>query len=766
MARIEEYALLGDLQTAALVDRAGSIDWCCFPRFDSGACFAALLGGPEHGRWLLAPATEVRRAERRYRHETLILESVYETAEGVVRVIDFMPPRGKAPDIVRIVEGVRGRVPMRMELVIRFDYGQIVPWVRRVDDAQLAVAGPDALCFRTPVAVRGEDLTTVAELVVEAGARVPFVLTWFPSHERLPDAIDPEVALAETESYWTEWSGLCRQHGDYHQEIRRSLLVLKALTYGPTGGIVAAPTTSLPECIGGVRNWDYRYCWLRDATLTLMAMLDAGHREESRAWREWLLRTIAGNPGDVQIMYGIAGERRLPEWEAEWLPGYEGSRPVRIGNAASTQLQLDVYGEVLEAAYETVAHGVESSASGWALLRRLLAWLEEGWRREDAGIWEVRGPLRHFTHSKVMAWVAFDRAVRMCAEFGREGPVARWAALRDEIKTQVLARAWSERKQAFAQSYDSDELDASVLLMPIVGFLPADDPRMAATVEAIRRELTVDGFVLRYRTEAEGVDGLPPGEGVFLPCSFWLVEVLAMQGRREEARALFERLLALRNDLGLLAEEYDPVAKRQLGNFPQAFTHLALVTAALALAEERPVRVGAQGVEEPAAEAGTGGVQLREVSETDIPIFFAHQWDREATRMAAFPAMNREVFTEHWTGLLRNERVVAKTILFAGQVAGNIVSYEQDGKPFVGYWLGKAFWGKGIATRALTEFLDYVAMRPLYANVAKHNIGSVRVLEKNGFAIVGEQAGFLDEDGKVVEEYLLVLRAGSGDEVA
>ncbi|HEY7031491.1 MAG TPA: glycoside hydrolase family 15 protein [Thermomicrobiales bacterium] len=590
MARIEDYALLGDLQTAALVDRAGSIDWCCFPRFDSGACFAALLGGPDHGRWLLAPATEVRRAERCYRHDTLILESVYETAEGAVRVIDFMPPRGEAPDIVRIVEGLRGRVPMRMELVIRFDYGRIVPWVRRIDDWLLAVAGPDALCFRTPVAVRGEDLTTVAEFAVGAGERVPFVLTWFPSNQPLPDAIDPEVALAETASYWTEWSGICRSRGEYREAIHRSLLVLKALTYGPTGGIVAAPTTSLPEWIGGVRNWDYRFCWLRDATLTLLAMLDAGHRDESQAWRGWLLRAIAGDAGDVQIMYGIAGERRIDEWEVPWLPGYEGSRPVRIGNAASHQLQLDVYGEVLDAAYQTVAHGVEASAYGWALLRRLLAWLEEGWRQEDAGIWEVRGPSRHFTHSKVMAWVAFDRAVRMCREFGREGPVARWEALRDEVKAEVLARAWSERKQAFAQSYGTDDLDASVLQMPIVGFLPADEPRIVATVEAIRRELTVDGLVLRYRTEADGGDGLPPGEGVFLPCSFWLVEVLAMQGRREEARTLFERLLVLRNDLGLMAEEYDRVAKRQLGNFPQALSHLSLVTAALALAGEEPLR--------------------------------------------------------------------------------------------------------------------------------------------------------------------------------
>lgn len=758
MARIEDYALLGDLQTAALVDRTGSIDWCCFPRFDSGACFAALLGGPEHGRWVLTPATAVRRTERRYRRDTLILETDYETAEGAVRVIDFMPLRGKAPDIVRIVEGIRGTVPMRTELVIRFDYGRIVPWVRRVDGALLAIAGPDALCLRTPVEVRGKDLTTVAEFSVGAGERVPFALTWFPSHESLPKAIEPERALAETEAYWTRWSGLCRDRGEYREEIHRSLLVLKALTYAPTGGIVAAPTTSLPERIGGVRNWDYRYCWLRDATLTLMAMLDAGHREESLAWREWLLRAVAGEPAQVQIMYGLAGERRLDEWEVKWLPGYEGARPVRIGNAASTQLQLDAFGEVLEAAYETLAHGVERSDFEWALLRRLLGWLEEGWRQEDAGIWEVRGPARHFTHSKVMAWVAFDRAVRMHEEFGLKGPAARWRALRDEIKTQVVARAWNEDKRAFAQSYGADELDASVLLMPIVGFLPANDPRVVATVEAIRRELTVDGLVLRYRTEETGVDGLPSGEGVFLPCSFWLVEVLAMQGRRDEARALFQRLLALRNDIGLLAEEYDPVAGRQLGNFPQAFTHLALVTAALALAEEQPLRRRVRS----AQAASAGEVWLRDVTEEDIPVFFAHQWDREATRMAAFPAMNRDVFADHWRTILADANVVAKTILFGGEVAGNVICYRQKGKPFVRYWLGKAFWGKGIATRALAQFLAVIDGRPLYAYAAKHNVGSIRVLEKCGFVAIGEDTGFPDETGKEVAEYLFELAAATG----
>jgi GH15 family glucan-1,4-alpha-glucosidase len=584
--RIEDYALLGDLQTAALVGRDGSIDWCCFPRFDSGACFAALLGGPEHGRWLLAPATEIRHVERHYRRLTLILETIYETADGAVRVIDFMPPRGNDPDIVRIVEGIRGRVAMRSELIVRFDYGHIVPWVRRVDDARLALAGPDALCFRTPAEVHGEELTSVSQFVVAAGERVPFVLTWFPSNQPLPASVDPELALAETETFWLEWAGSCRHHGEYHDEIHQSLLLLKALTFAPTGGIVAAPTTSLPEWLGGVRNWDYRYCWLRDASLTLLTMLNAGYRDEAMAWREWLLRAVAGDPSQVQIMYGVAGERRLEERVLEWLPGFAGSRPVRVGNAASAQVQLDVYGELLDSAYQTLAHGVEPSDFGWALLRKLLLWLEDGWRQKDSGIWEVRGPQRPFTHSKVMAWVAFDRGVRMVEEFGREGPVERWCSLRDEIRAQVLTHAWSERKQAFTQSYGSDELDASVLLMPIVGFLSPFDPRFVSTVEAVQRELMVDGLLHRYRTR-ESIDGLPPGEGVFLPCSFWLVQVLALQGRQDDARALFDHVLALRNDVGLLSEEYDPKAGRMLGNFPQAFTHLALVEAAVALGEAR-----------------------------------------------------------------------------------------------------------------------------------------------------------------------------------
>jgi GH15 family glucan-1,4-alpha-glucosidase len=586
-ARIEDYALIGDLQTAALVSREGSIDWCCFPRFDSGACFAALLGGPEHGRWLLAPALRTERTSRRYRHDTLILESIFTTAEGTVRAIDFMPPRGSPPHIVRIVEGLNGRVRM----VIRFDFGHIVPWVRRLGDATVAIAGPDALGLHSPVEVHGEEMTTVSDFIVEPGDRIPFVLTWYPSHDDIPPAIDSEQALRESETYWLDWAETCRHSGDYHDEIHQSLLVLKALTYAPTGGIVAAPTTSLPEFLGGVRNWDYRFCWLRDATLTLLAMLNAGYRHEAEAWREWLLRAVAGDPADLQIMYGIAGERQLEEREIDWLPGYEQSTPVRIGNAASKQLQLDVYGEVLNALYQTVAHGAAPDDNAWSILLRLLAWLEGGWRQQDCGIWEVRGPARDFTHSKVMAWVAFDRAIRLHEEFGRQGPVNRWRALREEIRAEVLVHAWSKQKQAFTRSYGSEELDASVLLMPIVGFLPATDERMISTVKTIERELTIDGLVLRYRLDGDAAaDGLPGSEGAFLPCSFWLVQVQALQGRLDEARELFERLLDLRNDVGLLSEEYDPASGRQLGNVPQAFSHLALIDAALALGEGRAMR--------------------------------------------------------------------------------------------------------------------------------------------------------------------------------
>jgi GH15 family glucan-1,4-alpha-glucosidase len=589
---LEDYGLVGDLQTAALVSRDGSVDWLCVPRFDSGAIFARLLGDDSYGRWLLAPAGDHSPAGRRYVDETLVLETDLETPSGAVRLIDFMPPRGEAPDVVRIVEGLRGTVEMQMELVLRFDYGSIVPWVRSLDGTLSGVAGPDAVSFRTPVELRGQNLRTYAEFTVREGDRVPFVLTWYPSHEQLPAPVDAEQALRDTIRFWQEWDSQCTHTGAWHDALHRSLLVLKALTYGPTGGIVAAPTTSLPEAVGGVRNWDYRYCWLRDATQTLLSLLGAGYKTEAHAWRDWLLRAIAGDPADLQMMYGVAGERRLIEVELPWLSGYEGSQPVRVGNAACVQLQLDVFGEVADALFEARVLGLEPSEDAWRINVRLLGWLESGWREADEGIWEVRGPRRHFTHSKVMAWVAFDRAARSVELFEKEGPKDRWRALAEEIRAEVLREAWNDELDAFAQSYGSDRLDAAVLMMPMVGFLPARDERMLRTVAAIRRDLTRNGLVERYRADDENVevDGLPPGEGTFLPCSFWLAHVLAMQGRHVAAHALFEHVLSLRNDLGLLAEEYDTERGRLVGNFPQAFTHLALVDAALELGGEGGLR--------------------------------------------------------------------------------------------------------------------------------------------------------------------------------
>jgi GH15 family glucan-1,4-alpha-glucosidase len=605
MPRIEDYGLIGDLQTAALVGRDGSIDWACFPRFDSGACFAALLGDAENGRWLVAPRTDAWEGKRRYHPGTLVLETEWETDTGAVRVLDFMPPRGKAPDIVRIVEGVRGHVDMLSELVVRFDYGGTIPWVRRVSDGRLAVAGPDALCFRTPVEHRGENLRTIGEFSVRKGERVPFTLTWYPSNERPPRAIDAEHALQETLDYWTDWTSGCEYAGKWKDEVHASLAVLKGLTYAPTGGIVAAATTSLPEKIGGERNWDYRYCWLRDATLTLLAFLNAGYLEEARAWRVWLLRAAAGDPSDLQIMYGVAGERRLTELTLDWLSGYEGSKPVRVGNAAAAQFQLDVYGEVLDALHQARVSDLEVSKEAWSLQRRLLGFLEHAWKEPDEGIWEVRGPRRHFTHSKVMAWVAFDRGVQAVERFGRTGPVDRWRSIRAEIHREVLEQGFDTELNSFTQFYGAKRLDASLLMIPLVGFLPADDPRMVGTVGAIERELFRDGFVYRYTHDEEGrsVDGLPPGEGAFLPCTFWLADNLALQGRQDEAEEIFERLLGLRNDLGLLAEEWDPATKRQLGNFPQAFTHVALVNTAFNLnrhVEQSPMEQRAPH-EEPAA---------------------------------------------------------------------------------------------------------------------------------------------------------------------
>jgi GH15 family glucan-1,4-alpha-glucosidase len=580
--RLEDYAIIGDTRTAALVGKDGSIDWLCLPRFDSGACFAALLGEPEHGRWLVAPAGGVRSTARRYRAGTLVLETEFTTESGVVRVVDCMPPAESIPNVLRLVEGVRGRVAMRMELITRFDYGWVVPWTRRENGALLAVGGPDALVLQTPVELTDGGSRTVAEFMVAEGESVPFVLSWFPSHEGPPDSIDVIRTVADAESWWTAWSRKCAYEGPWKEEVIGSLVTLKALTYLPTGGIVAAVTTSLPEALGGMRNWDYRFCWLRDATFTLYALLLGGHRKEASAWRDWLLRAVAGAPGQLQILYGVAGERRNPELTLDWLPGYEGSRPVRIGNAAADQLQLDVYGEVSDVLYQGRKHGIPADPSAWAFQRRMLDFLEGAWQEPDEGIWEVRGPRRDFTHSKIMAWVAFDRAIKTCERFGLEGPVDRWRGQRDLIHREVCERGFDRDKNAFTQAYGSGNLDASLLMTALVGFLPATDERVVGTVRAIERELLESGLVLRYRT-AESNDGLPPGEGAFLACSFWLADNYALMGRREDALALFERLLSLRNDVGLLSEEYDPVARRLLGNFPQAFSHVGLVNTAFNL---------------------------------------------------------------------------------------------------------------------------------------------------------------------------------------
>jgi GH15 family glucan-1,4-alpha-glucosidase len=579
--RIEDYAAIGDTQTLALIGIDGSIDWLCFPRFDSGACFSALLGTPEHGRWRIAPRGEIRAVRRRYRDATMILETEIDTEDGTIRLIDFMPIRDVKPDLVRIVEGVRGNVPVETEMVFRFDYGCVVPWVRREDDRLIAIAGPDALVLATPVPLRGRGLTTVGDFTVRRGDRVAFALTWYQSHERTPRSPNAERCLAETESWWQEWSARSRCEGPYADAMQRSLITLKALTYRPTGGIVAAGTTSLPEQIGGVRNWDYRYCWLRDATFTLQAMLHAGYEDEARAWRDWLLRAVAGEPAKLQILYGVAGERRIDERELPWLPGYEGSQPVRVGNAAVDQRQLDVYGELMDVLYQSRCAGLPDEGFAWSVERKCLEWLESHWQEPDEGMWEVRSRRRHFTLSRVMVWAAFDRAIKTVERFHTDGPVGRWRAIRDEIHAEVCRRGFDAKRNTFVQSYDSPLLDASTLLIPIVGFLPAKDPRVLGTINAIERGLCIDGFVARYTTGHEAnIDGLPGKEGAFLACSFWLADALALAGRREDARVLFERLLAIRNPVGLLSEEYDVKARRLVGNFPQAFSHIALVNTA------------------------------------------------------------------------------------------------------------------------------------------------------------------------------------------
>ncbi|RZS87308.1 GH15 family glucan-1,4-alpha-glucosidase [Motilibacter rhizosphaerae] len=582
--RIEDYALLGDLHTAALVGRDGSVDWLCLPRFDSPACFAALLGDEGHGRWLLAPAAGGTCTSWRYREDSLVLESEWRTDAGTVRVLDFMPPRGEAADVVRIVEGVSGRVRMRTELRLRFDYGHILPWVRHDDGDLRAVAGPDAVWLRTPVVLEPQGQQHQAEFEVAAGERVPFVLTYAPSHQPRPRQAEAERALAETEAFWRGWLAHCSYRGEWQSEVRSSLVLLKALTYAPTGGIVAAATTSLPEQLGGPRNWDYRFSWLRDATFTLQALLGGGYTKEAKAWRDWLLRAVAGDPADLQIMYAVDGTRRLTEYTVDWLPGYAGSSPVRVGNAAAGQFQLDVWGETIDGLYQARQAGLDSDEDAWAVQRVLLDFLEGHWQDDDSSLWEVRGPRRPFVHSKVMAWAGVDRAVRSVEQDGLDGPLERWRALRQQIHDEVCTRGYDADRRTFTQSYGSQGLDASLLLIPRVGFLGWDDERVVGTVEAVGRELMHEGFLQRYDPSADGgVDGLPGTEGAFLACTFWYADALHGTGRTDEARQVFERLLALRNDLGILSEEYDPTSGRQLGNVPQAFSHVGLVNTALRL---------------------------------------------------------------------------------------------------------------------------------------------------------------------------------------
>ncbi len=584
-SRIEQYALIGDTQTAALVGDDGSLDWLCAPRFDSPACFAALLGTPEHGRWLIAPAAGGRATRRRYRDRTLVLETDFETPDGVVRITDCMPIRGEHVDVVRLVQGVRGSVAMSTELIVRFDYGSTVPWVQTRDGELRAIAGPDAVVLHTLVELTGANMRHTGEFTVHEGDAIPFVLTWYPSHHDTPHGIEAGRGIAETTAWWRQWSDQSTYRGEWADLVNRSAITLKALTYAPTGGIIAAPTTSLPESIGGVRNWDYRYCWLRDATFSLYALISVGYVEEAKRWRDWLVRAVAGSPDQFQIMYGPAGERRLTELELPWLPGYEASAPVRIGNAATMQFQLDVYGEVADAFHATDRAGVARDPNVEPLQRELLGYLEDRWRDPDEGIWEIRGPRRHFTHSKVMAWVAFDRSVKTIEANRLDWDLEPCKALRDAVHAEVCAQGYDAERGSFVQSFGSKALDASLLMIPLVGFLPPDDPRVAGTVDAIERELMRDGFVQRYLTEG-GVDGLPPGEGAFLPCSFWFADNLALMGRVDEARALFERLVGLCNDVGLISEEYDPVAGRLLGNFPQAMTHVALINTACNLSGE------------------------------------------------------------------------------------------------------------------------------------------------------------------------------------
>jgi GH15 family glucan-1,4-alpha-glucosidase len=595
---IEDYALIGDCRTAAIVGRDGAIDWLCLPRFDAPACFAALLGGPRHGSWLIAPQHATPEIRRSYRAETLLLETVFTTPEGELALIDAMPLGLTGSHVIRRLEGRRGRVAMHFHLKLRFDFGRSAPWVTREENGMgiVAIVGPDLITVRGPVELLDRDLATVAVFEVEAGQSVTFVLSHGPSHLPPPDRFNGDAALSATEDTWRAWSKRCEYIGPWRDAVLRSLIVLKALTYATTGGIIAAPTTSLPEQLGGQRNWDYRFCWLRDATLTLLALMGGGYYEEAQAWRDWLHRSIAGNADELQIMYGVRGERHLLEWEADWLPGYQGAKPVRIGNAASEQLQLDVYGEVMDALHQARAGGLDVPPSAWSLQANMIEHLETIWQQPDDGIWEMRGGRRPFVHSKVMAWVAFDRVVQDIEQFGLPGPIEHWRQTRDAIHADVCAKGFNTHKNSFTQSYGNDDLDASLLMIPVVGFLPPGDARVRGTVTAIEQELKAGGFVLRYRTE-EGADGLPPGEGAFLPCSFWLADNYSLQGREDEAKTLFETLLALRNDVGLLSEEYDPRTRRLVGNFPQAFSHLAIVNTALSLRDERAAKRRSEGAQ-------------------------------------------------------------------------------------------------------------------------------------------------------------------------
>lgn len=577
--RIEDYALIGDCETAALVCNDGSIDWLCWPAFNSESCFAALLGDKSHGRWRIAPADDSRMS-RRYRGETLILETRFETADGAVTLIDFMPPRGAASDVVRLVRGERGRVAMHMELIIRFGFGANIPWVRRTGNGELlAISGPDMTVLRTPVQTRGENMTTVADFIVDAGETIPFVLTYGASHRELPAAIDVDQALRDTESFWSDWADRCTYRGRRRDMVIRSLVTLKALTYAPTGGIVAAPTTSLPEKLGGARNWDYRFCWLRDATFTLLALMDSGYFDEALSWHNWLLRAVAGSPGDMQIMYGIMGQRRLLEWEVSWLPGYEGARPVRVGNAAHIQLQLDVFGELLDVFHQARLAKLKLDDGSWAMECEFLKHLAKVWNQPDSGIWEVRGPGKHYVSSKVMTWVAFDRAIKSAEKFGFKAPLADWRKLRETIYRDVCDNGFDSGQNSFVESYGAKVLDASILLLPSVGFLPPSDPRVIATLAAVEKYLMRDGFVLRHDPRRI-TDEQEPIEGAFLACTLWLADAHVLAGHLDKAETLFERVLSVANDLGLLAEEYDPIVGRQTGNFPQALTHIALINTA------------------------------------------------------------------------------------------------------------------------------------------------------------------------------------------